>query len=164
MSTSIEVSTLPRLSAWAAMDPAITPLGWLHAESDIETAVAFTALFWPELVEHDGGIFLREFFDPEVYEDWKRKLGSDTAAIERVMNHRHIADLLPGADGVGFKNLQHLGEVLAATWRARLASAFPQRPFDVTCHADAGDEEVVIAFCQSLPDVRQPSSRALRTP
>lgn len=148
-STNIEASSLPRLAEWAKADPQFTPLTWLHAEADIEMAVAFTALFWPELVEHDGGIFLRESFDPEVHAQWKEKLGEDAPAIERVMNHRHVADLLPGADHVGFANLQHLGHVLAATWRTRLADAFPERQFDVIYSEDPEDEEVIITFSQA---------------
>jgi hypothetical protein len=91
---------------------------------------------------------LLEFFSRNIWERWREQLGHDTNAIERVMNHRHLADLLPGGDVVGFSNLQHLGQILAATWRARLASAFPQRQFEVTSTDNAEDEEVVITFCQ----------------
>jgi hypothetical protein len=145
----IDMSTLPSLAEWAEGNEAFTPLTWLYAESNLETAVAFTALFWPDLVEHDGAVFLRAFFDAQAYDGWWSRLGSDTSAIERVMNHRHVGNLLPGADRVGFSNLQHLGQVLASTWRARLASAYPERHFEVTCTDDAENEEVVVTFWQS---------------
>ena len=147
--TSIEVSSLPRLAEWAEADPQLTPLTWLYAEADIEMAVAFTALFWPELVEQDGSVFLLESFDAEIHAQWKDKLGDDAPAIERMMNHRHVGDLLPGADRVGFANLRHLGHVLAATWRTRLADAFPERRFDVICNEDPEDEEVIVTFSQA---------------
>ena len=150
---SIDLSTLPSLGEWAEGNESFTPLTWLHAESNIETAVAFTALFWPDVIEHDGAVFLRAFFDAKVYEGWRNKLGDDRAGIERVMNHRHVGDLLPGAGRVGFSNLQHLGQVLAATWRARLASAFPDRRFEVTCNDAPEDEEVVVTFWQPHPGI-----------
>jgi hypothetical protein len=94
---------------------------------------------------------LRAFFDSAVYEQWQAQMGEDMPAIERVMNHRHVGDLLPGAGRVGFPNLHHLGHVLAATWRARLADAFPERHFEVSCNEDPENEEVVITFSQSSP-------------
>lgn len=167
-STSIEVSTLPGLAEWAKADPQVTPLTWLHGSADIQMAVAFTALFWPDLVEHDGGVFLQESFNPEFHAQWKAKLGDDVSAIERVMNHRHVGDLLPGADRVGFANLQHLGHVLAATWRTRLADAFPERQFEVSCNEDLENEEVTVTFSQATagagarscpPEVARSASR-----
>jgi len=150
MTTKIDIRSLPHLAPWADADPQFTPLTWLYAEANVEMAVAFTALFWPDLVEHNGGVFLRAFFDPEVFAQWQEKLGDDIAAIERVMNHRHVGDLLPGAEHVGSGNLRHLGRVLAATWQARLAEMFPHRQLEVRCNEAPEDEDVVITFFQNL--------------
>jgi hypothetical protein len=149
--TSIDLSALPNLKEWAEGNESFTPLTWLYAKSELETAVAFTALFWPDVIERDGVVLLRAFFDPRVYEEWRNKLGDDKSAIERVMNHRHVGDLLPGADRVGFSNLRYLGQVLAGTWRARLACAFPDRRFEVICDDDPENEEVTVTFWQIRP-------------
>ena len=44
---------------------------YLSGVTNVEVALAFTTLFWPDLVEHDGGIFLAEAFNQEIYEQWK---------------------------------------------------------------------------------------------
>jgi hypothetical protein len=71
---------------------------YLFEIANVEIAIAFTKLFWPDFVEHEGGIFLQEVFNLEIYEQWKSQLGNDINAIERVVNHQHIEDLLPGQD------------------------------------------------------------------
>ena len=50
----------------------------------------------------------------------KAELGNDITAIERVINHQHIDDLLPGTDKVGAENLYYLGQAIAQMWESRL--------------------------------------------
>jgi hypothetical protein len=78
---------------------------YLFGSANIEIAIAFTKLFWPDFVEHEGGIFLSEAFNSQIYEQWKIELGNDVAAIEQVMNHQHIDDILPGAENASIDNL-----------------------------------------------------------
>jgi hypothetical protein len=124
-------------------------LNYLYHVGNQELAIAFAALFWPDLVEHDGGVFLAAGFSAEVYAQWRVRLGDDPAAIERMMNHRHVGDLLPGADDVGGKNEWYLGQTIAQMWDCRLARRFPDRHFVVTCERDEDAVEVVVTFHQA---------------
>lgn len=128
---------------------------YLSGVANVEVALAFTTLFWPGFVEHDGGIFLAEAFNQELYEQWKAELGNDIAAIERVMNHQHIDDLLPGAETVGIDNLFFLGEVIQQMWENRLNSGYPDRTFQVSCNQD--EYTVVVTFCQTLGHETSPA-------
>lgn len=117
---------------------------YLSGVATVEMAIAFTKLFWPDFVEHEKGIFLAEAFDVQIYQDWKEKLGCDISAIERMMNHQHIDDLLPGADRVGIENLVYLGNAIATMWESRLQSLYPGREFQVNCDRD--EYTVVVTF------------------
>lgn len=129
---------------------------YLFGVANAEIAIAFTKLFLPDIIEHEGGIFLAETFNQETYEQWKAKLGNDITAIEKVMNHLHIDDLLPGTEKVGIDNLYYLGNaiaiamrsIIAQMWTSRLKSLFPERKFQVTCDRD--EYTVVVTFCQIL--------------
>ena len=112
----------------------------------MEIAIAFTKLFWPDFVEHEGGIFLSEALNSQIYEQWKIELGNDVAAIEQVMNHQHIDDILPGAQNASTENLLYLGQALAQMWESRLKSLYPQRRFQVKC--DREENTVVVKFFQ----------------
>lgn len=78
--------------------------------ANIEVALAFTKLFWPDFVEHEGSIFLSEAFNSQIYEQWKIEGGNDVAAIEQVMNRQHINDILPGAQNASTENLLYWGQ------------------------------------------------------
>ena len=119
---------------------------YLFGAANIEIAIAFTKLFWPDFVEHEGGIFLSEAFNSQIYEQWKIELGNDVAAIEQVMNHQHIDDILPGAENASTDNLLYLGQALAQMWESRLKSLYPQRRFQVKCDRD--EDTVVVTFFQ----------------
>ncbi|MFB2833384.1 hypothetical protein [Floridanema evergladense] len=119
---------------------------YLFGVANAEIAIAFTKLFLPDIIEHEGGIFLAQAFNKEIYEQWKAKLGNDITAIEKVMNHQHIDDLLPGTEKVGIDNLYYLGNALSQMWTSRLKSLYPERNFQISCDRD--EYTVVVTFCQ----------------
>lgn len=119
---------------------------YLFGVANVEVALAFTKLFLPDFVEHEGGIFLSEVFDREIYKQWKAKLGNDITAIEQVINHQHIDDILSGTDKVGTDNLFYLGQAIKQTWESRLKSVYPNRRFEVCCNRD--EYTVVVMFYQ----------------
>ena len=123
---------------------------YLFRVSRVEVALAFTKLFLPDLIEHEGGIFLAEVFNNEIYEQWKAKLSNDITKIEQVMNHQHIDDILSGADKVGTDNLFYLGQAIKQMWESHLKSLYPNRRFEVCCNRD--EYTVVVTFYQIRTD------------
>jgi len=120
---------------------------YLFGVANVELAIAFTKLFWPDTIEHEGGIFLSSGFDIQIYEQWKAKLGNDITSIEQVINHQHIDDMLPGAEAVGTENLLYLGKAIAQMWESRLKLLYPQRRFEVNYH-QGEQSSVVVTFHQ----------------
>lgn len=49
-------------------------------------------LLFPELIEHEGGVYYKMRFDVAIYEDWKSRL-NDVSKIERAINHQHVYDI-----------------------------------------------------------------------
>jgi hypothetical protein len=134
----IEAEGLPDYLQWVKTNgPGFTPLKYLRCVANLELAVAFTHLFWPNFVEHDGGIFLADGFDEPNYQDWRRT--ESRTNTEKVMNHRHMQDLLQGE--ISAANLRHLAETLVAMWKCRLASLYPGRNIVVEMiEEDEGEE------------------------
>ena len=123
---------------------------WLGFKGNYELAIAFSRLFWPEFVEHDGCVFFAGF-SLESFRGFMAQCNGDRASVEQVMNHRHLLDIFHhAADTATLDQLTFLGTVLRETWRAKLARDFPSRSFEVTFdHADADDLlEYFVAFCQ----------------
>ncbi len=147
---------LPSLRFWrSANGPTFTPWDFLQATATLEQAAAFATLFWPDLVEHEGAVYLAEHFDAANVARWRREAPAiDGPGLERVLNHCHLSDRLATVDGLAQGALRHLAGVLAATWSCRLAHRFPSRVFEVSWHEDA-DGDITITFWQSPPHAEQ---------
>jgi len=56
---------------------------YLFGAANIEIAIAFTKLFWSDFIEHEGGIFLSEAFNSQIYEQWKIELEMMSLQLSR---------------------------------------------------------------------------------
>ena len=142
----LQADDLPSYRQWrAANGDDLTILDFLAATVTAEIAIACTKLFWPDLIEHAGGVFLADGFAESVFDQWAAVLNGDIGAIERVMNHRHLTDLL-AHDEVPPAGLAYLGRTLAEMWAARLERRFPEHRFAVRCDLDEVSGEVELTF------------------
>ena len=144
---SLQVEQLNDYQQWKKVnDENFSLWDYLFGVANVEIALAFTKLFWPDFVEHEGGIFLSEAFNREVYDRWKETLSNNPMAIEQAMNHIHIDDLLPGSENMASENLFYLGKKLAQMWSSRLEKLYPEKEFKVACQRD--DETIIVTFYQ----------------
>ncbi len=124
-----DASSLPRFDEWRR-DVAGSVGMWDYAtqKGGITLAIAFGSLFWPRLIEVEDCVLLVERYDPDVFQQWRDRLGNEREAIERVINHVHLWDLFdPDSEGVPARELDSLAAVLGRTWRAALDAQFPDR-------------------------------------
>lgn len=121
---------------------------YIFGVGNVEIALAFSKLFWPDFIEYDRGIFLAETFNPQICEEWKAKLENDINAVEKVMNHIHLEDILPEAEKVEIENIFYLGQVLSQMWESRLKLLYPNQCFQVECNRD--DSTVIVTFYRKV--------------
>jgi hypothetical protein len=145
--TSLNTDELIDFQKWRKVNSEdFSLLDYLFGVSNVEVAIAFTKLFWPDFFEYKDGVFLSEAFNSKIYEQWKDQLEDDITSIEQVMNHKHIEDLLPGSENISMENLFYLGQVIAEMWQSRLSLVYPNRRFKVDCKQEDGT--VVVMFYQ----------------
>lgn len=115
-----EPSTMVHLAdfqAWARSGPVgstVSLLDYVGFVGTPDLLFAFAALFWPELVTHDGMRFLASGFSAEVYNQW-RDSGTSRREIQRVMNHVHVSTLLQ-EQVVSDKVAVEVARAIAAIW------------------------------------------------
>lgn len=138
---------IPGLSDWRQSngDP-ISITDWTAYEGSMSLAIAYSFLFWPEFIEHDGCVILKNRFDTNNFEDWKKTVYVKTyGQIESVLNHIHILDLF-GTDEkrneIGYEQIRFLGNRICAFYAAKLNIEFPGREFVFSFNGD----EVLEAF------------------
>lgn len=150
----LRIDQLKDFQLWKTANSENFSLGdYLFGVSNLETAIVFTKLFWADFLNHEGGIFLADGFTVENYEKWKEELDGDIKSIEKIINLRYVADLLPDADDISRNNLIYFGQTLADIWESKLTKTFPEKLFLVECDFDKDDLESEITV--TLSQVRE---------
>ncbi len=115
---------IPELSLWNN-GKGIDVVSWIQGNGSFEHAIAYGRMFWKDFVEHDDCVF-RDGFCVESYLEFLKQLDNDKEAVERVMNHCHIADLFPNSDPTT-EQVIYLGRLLKEIWQTKLKRDFPSR-------------------------------------
>ena len=141
----VELDYLPDFRRWAVLNPKMTLSEYARATVSVDHFFAVASILWPKFVRHGEGLFLADGFSPERFETWMASCNDDITRVERVMNHRHIGDLL-GA--FAQSNEGHLfdsaAELLQRCWTAKIRSAFPSVSANVVIYRTDSDVELTI--------------------
>lgn len=115
-----------------------------------DLAIAVTKLFYPDFVVHQNRVFLAFRFDKDNFDMCEKQLDGDLAAVERVINHIHVAaDLLTiPFENATYQTIQYFGTVLLQSWKAILLAQFPDRQFQFSGEKDGDMDDFVITFWQ----------------
>ena len=93
-------------------------------------------ILWPEFFDHDGMIFVKDGFDPRVYETLMASFKAETVPhslpleirMEGIMNTRYLKDIFLGTGYIPErKTLEQLGKLLEQNWQTKLNLEFPGR-------------------------------------
>jgi len=107
---------------------------YINIKSDIQTALAFAKFFYPDIMEIDGCLLLKDKFSKEIYEGWRRECNNEKARIEKIMNLYELRDFFhinTKDDGNLDKQVEVLGDVLKLFWSMSFKERFPERSIKV---------------------------------
>ena len=129
-------------------------LDLIHKFGSPLTPLLYAELFWPELVEIQGMVFLATVVEDE--DDHARVMnalshhGGDRNRVEQAFNCIEVPSLFGGrAEESNHEEDLLLARKLAAMWRARLADCYPDRVFEVSVDVPADElDEVAVRFYQ----------------
>ncbi len=92
----LDKSVLPIFQQWKQENESWIPnfniWSYLNLRGDFDLAAAFSKLFFPDFVEVDGCVLLKEQYSPEGLSRWMKSYDGNTRAVEAMMNHVHIWD------------------------------------------------------------------------
>jgi len=110
-----------------------------------EVALAYAHVFWPELLEVDSFILIRENYDPEYLARITAEFGREN--VEATINTTYLEDLFPvGVAEVDESVWTVLGESVRDAWKARAEAEFPGGEFTATFswYSEGGDPGVTL--------------------
>ncbi len=131
-----DLRTFPGIADLLPDAPADDPRVFIGIEGSAAMLAAVMRLLAPPFVEHRGAVLLGFSFDPATVDDWFDRLG-DVAAVEGIVNHVHLWDLLP-PHTLSEGEAERLAAPLAWFWGAALRAAHPDREFVVEVTQDGG--------------------------
>jgi hypothetical protein len=124
---------------------------WIGCDGDIEHAIGYGELFWPDFVEHNDCVLYAPF-NKDSYLGFMQQTSGNRRAVESVMNHRHILDLFAISDNEPSREqVVYLGRLLKEMWTAKLKHEFPEKHFVVSFPEDENTElwDYEITFYQN---------------
>ena len=84
-----------------------------------------------EFEEYRGCLIRRAVFDANSVDTWLAQTNGDVAAVETVVNHVHLYDLVNVYDDSQLGELEALAGRLAEVWRGLLMARYPDRALEV---------------------------------
>jgi len=106
---------------------------WIVNEGSMPFAIGYSFLFWPDFVEYDGCIIIKNHFNKHNFETWKQvEYITNYAQIESVLNHIHLLDWFgidEKRDEINHEQIRFLGNRICEIYRAKLNIQFPDRNF-----------------------------------
>jgi hypothetical protein len=131
---------------------------FMYAEGSPVLALWYSRLFWPEFVEVDGMVFLKESMEDE--DDHRRlkeaiaRYGGDRKQVEQAFNRVEVETLFtPRADDASDEEYEALVRRIAEMWSSKLHQQFPDRRFaiEVDLEVPTTGELAVIFYQQMTP-------------
>ena len=105
--------------------------GWIGCTGNTELAIGYSLVFWPEFARYKDYV-VRAGCDTASYlDEWERQCEGDKAAVEKVVNHLHIADLHAYGTIVTEAQARYLGRLLKEIHEIKLRADFPELTFEV---------------------------------
>ena len=153
---------IPDLRTWRDLNREEFSISdWTSIEGNIKLAIGYSCLFWPDFIEYDDCVFLKDTFSVENFKDWtKTEYVVHFAQIESVINHIHILDLFASEkhDEITCEQIKYLGNKIREIYEVKLISNFPDKKFEVLFNGDEHLEDLLdyeITFFQKANENRK---------
>ncbi len=145
----MNLTALSQVREWAGGTADFNPAAFVMYNVSVAEAAVLSTLLWPDFVEYDGCVLLAFKFDEAGVSNWLDHLEGDRRAVEAVVNHVHLWDVLAAKAPEEYAALSALAGRIAPMWRAAARAAFPEREFDITVTDDPDDYGPTVTFASA---------------
>lgn len=105
--------------------------GWIACTGNPELAIGYSLVFWPEFARYKDYVIRAGSDDASYFDEWERQCEGDKAAVEKVVNHVHLADLHAYGTDLTEAQARYLGRLLKEIHEVKLRADFPELTFEV---------------------------------
>lgn len=137
---------LPQVKEWTSGRDEFDLRSFVLSNATVAEACAFSELFWPEFVEYRDCVFLQFLYDEQGIDSWFEKLNGDRSAIESLVNHLHLWDVLAPTSEAEYGALAVLANSMASMWKMVARLKFPTRSFVVSVAAEPDEYDPTLTL------------------
>ena len=149
---TLPLHKLPSFSKWAnsfGKDHGLTLMDYLAAKGSTDLAIAFSQIFWPEVIKVNGCYLrvqsLHNWADP-IPAGMKKE---ERQNMESLINHLHVYDLFTYEDeNIELEVDEYLGLIIRSCWAASLKYQIPNINFKVEYWSEPIEYGPTITFWQ----------------
>jgi hypothetical protein len=126
---------------------------YINWKYDMNAALAFSKLFFPDFIEKDGCIILSFRYNEETFETWKQHFNNDITAIETACNMYQISDYFSNndvyeSDEHFYEAIKAFSHALKTAWQLNCKVLFPQRNIIVDVYGDREETKITLFTVQ----------------
>lgn len=114
---------------------------YVNMKSDVQTALGFVKLFYPDIVEVEGYFIIKDRFNQRVFNQWKER-EKNKSVVEKMVNLYEVKDFFhinTNENENLEKQLLVFGEALKHFWKQSFVERFPTRNIQVALFEEYGD-------------------------
>jgi hypothetical protein len=134
----IDTSLLKEYKQLENLNPGSWDIGeYLNLKYDINGAIAFSKLYFPDFIEYDGCVILGFRFNKLIFKQWYDKFNGNKSEVERMCNFYEIKDYFH-LNQVSYSNEEEYNKALTAfaailksSWEINLRILYPSQSFQV---------------------------------
>lgn len=130
----ININLLPEYIDIEALNPNNWSIAaYLNLKYDMDAAIAFSKLYFPDFIQKDGCIILGFRYDEEIFKEWKKHLNGNVSHIERICNRYDIMDYfalnrnLDEPSDLYNQKIDEFAAALKKSWEINCQLLFPDR-------------------------------------
>ncbi len=135
---NISENLLPEFDEIKNLNPENWDIGeYLNLKYDINAAIAFSKLFYPNFIVKDGCIIIGFRYNEESFKKWYKHYNGNIREIERMCNKYELMDYFSinrktdeALDSYNMK-IDELGKVLKKSWEINCLLLFPEKKINV---------------------------------
>lgn len=118
-----------------------------NMKADLDTALAFAKLYCPEIIEIEGCCFLKDKFNNEIFESWKKECKGDRKNTERMVNLYQIRDFFEiNETDNEERKIKVLGKVLEYFWTISFEKMYPDKKLKVEVYEEIDEEFFITVY------------------
>lgn len=125
-------------------------VSYLNLKYDMNAALAFSKLYFPDFVERNGCVILGFLFDEEVFNEWYRHFQGDVSSVEAMCNTYDVMDYFALNQTVNQpisiynELIDEFAKVLKRSWEANCQLLFPERQMIVDVYDEYDTTRITI--------------------